>query len=168
MHNFPFRYFNTGSTEQIKIFFTLSRYITYFCLLQIWMVGVDLIVNQSEGSESPITKDLILKSNKKPNRWQSYPPRQDLSADDVAVVEPAVDERLEGAGHAQVLGDVLERRARVLPDELVRVGRPREQHLRLGSHVFQTDLELQGCPKHCKQADMTRLCQGYFASQQFN
>ena len=59
-------------------------------------------------------------------------PRQDLSADDVAVVEPAVDERLEGAGHAQVRGEVLERRPRVLPDELVRVGRPREQHLWLG------------------------------------
>ena len=51
-------------------------------------------------------------------------PRQDLSADDVAVVEPAVDERLEGAGHAQVRGEVLERRPRVLPDELVHAPLP--------------------------------------------
>ena len=57
-------------------------------------------------------------------------PRQNLSADDVAVVDAAPDERLEGAGYAQVLRQLLQRRPRVLPDELVRVGRAREQDLR--------------------------------------
>ena len=56
-------------------------------------------------------------------------PRQDFSAYNVAVVDPAIDERLEGAGHAQVLRQLLQRCPRVLPDELVRVGRAREQDL---------------------------------------
>ena len=47
------------------------------------------------------------------------------------MVDAALDERFEGAGYAQVLRQLLQRRPRVLPDELVRVCRARKQHLRM-------------------------------------